>query len=279
MSTFSNLKHWLLWRSRPGAPVAGQLIEVDAIFGRLKTFDKDLVTRQILEFGAHTRPELAFLLNFIDPGDRVFDIGAHIGTFTIPIAKKVGTSGRVLAVEGEKFFSRVLADNVISNSLSEIVSIRNMIIGSANSSPRYKGNRNTGGTFFEAKAPSDHTACNGLDDIVEMSFEPNVIKIDIEGLEGWVILHSSYITKSKPILYVEVANANWKRFGINVDDVHNHLRSIGYRFFRNSGPRNAPNDNFTISELATLSSNLKVYDFLAVHNSNRRISRTGHPVS
>ena len=278
MSTFSNLQRRLSWWRPRSAPIAHQLVEVDAIFGRLRAFDNDLITRQILQFGAHTRPELAFLLNFIDAGDAVFDLGAHIGTFTIPIAQKVGKSGRVVAVEGDSSIYQVLVENVRNNSLSEIVSAYNMVIAPANSSPRYR-KRNTGATFFEAKASSDHASCNGLDDIVAMSFEPNVVKIDIEGLEGWAILHSSYITKSKPILYVEVANRHWERFGINVDDLHNHLRSIGYRFFRNSGPRNARNDDFTISELATLSSASKVYDFLAIHNSNPRMSRTGQPVS
>ena len=65
----------------------------------MEAFANDLVTNQIKKFGAHTRPELAFLLSVVDEGDAVFDIGGHIGTFAIPLAQKVGPSGRVLVVE------------------------------------------------------------------------------------------------------------------------------------------------------------------------------------
>ena len=49
-------------------------IFLDAIFGRIETYEGDLVTQQIIEFGAHTRPELAFLLSFIEPSDYVYDL-------------------------------------------------------------------------------------------------------------------------------------------------------------------------------------------------------------
>jgi hypothetical protein len=88
-------------RRGPGSAVALERIKVTAIFGTVVAFKDDLITQQIIRFGAHTRPELAFLLNIINPRDKVFDIGAHIGTFAIPIAAKVGSQGRVLAVEGD----------------------------------------------------------------------------------------------------------------------------------------------------------------------------------
>ena len=79
----------------PTHPIEGDtmtiaLPEVDTIFGRIRAFPGDLITEQLVSFGAHTRPELAFLLNMVDEGDGVFDLGAHIGTFALPIARKVG---------------------------------------------------------------------------------------------------------------------------------------------------------------------------------------------
>ncbi|HEY1780175.1 MAG TPA: hypothetical protein VGG79_07030 [Roseiarcus sp.] len=52
-----------------------------------------------MTFGAHTRNELALLLAFVDAGDVVYDIGAHIGTFAVPLAAAVGASGKLVAVE------------------------------------------------------------------------------------------------------------------------------------------------------------------------------------
>jgi Methyltransferase FkbM domain len=70
-------------------------IAVDTTFGRIETFVDDLITNQLLQFGAHTRPELALLLSIIEPGDFVFDVGAHIGTFSAPVARRVGPTGKV----------------------------------------------------------------------------------------------------------------------------------------------------------------------------------------
>src|SRR5438045_8573886 len=74
-------------------------IEVNSIFGPLEVFSGDLITEQIVSFGAHTRPELAFLISVIRPGDDVFDIGGHVGTFAIPMAQNIGPTGHLLVVE------------------------------------------------------------------------------------------------------------------------------------------------------------------------------------
>ena len=76
------------------------LIEIPTIFGPIVAFENDFITNQIIKFGAHTRPELAFLLSIVRPADLIFDLGAHIGTYAIPLAQKVGIAGKLLAVEG-----------------------------------------------------------------------------------------------------------------------------------------------------------------------------------
>jgi len=43
-------------------------------------FPNDLITDQLLWYGAHTCNELAMLLRFVDAGDLVYDMGA----FAIP---------------------------------------------------------------------------------------------------------------------------------------------------------------------------------------------------
>ena len=93
----------------------------------MEAFANDLVTNQIKKFGAHTRPELAFLLSVVDEGDAVFDIGGHIGTFAIPLAQKVGPSGRVLVVEPSPSNFTLLSRN-ITRLAPDNVSLINAII-------------------------------------------------------------------------------------------------------------------------------------------------------
>jgi len=56
---------------------------VETDHGTFRSFRDDLVTRQLRRFGAHQRNELAMLLGFVRPGDRVVDVGAHVGTFSV----------------------------------------------------------------------------------------------------------------------------------------------------------------------------------------------------
>lgn len=250
-----------------------ELIRVQAVFGEMLAFKGDLITKQIMEFGAHTRPELAFLLNVIDPGDYVFDLGAHIGTFAVPIAKKVGKGGRVLAVEGDEKIFDVLKKNLQTNQVADIVLPKNEIIAPRHLVPEYVQG-NTGGTYLKNEySDTIHHDYSTIDALAENSFSPKVVKIDIEGLEGWAIANSSFIADNRPILYSEVSTSSWSRYGTKVEDVSDDLRELGYRFFHNIGHRNAPNDNYVASEILDLSDGGSFFDFLAIPETNPQISR------
>jgi FkbM family methyltransferase len=92
-------------------------VAIDSLYGPLAAFENDFVTRQIAEYGSHTRNEIAMLRHFIDAGDLVYDIGAHIGMFAIPLAEAVGDDGRVIAVEADPNNFPLLWQNLRSRDL------------------------------------------------------------------------------------------------------------------------------------------------------------------
>src|SRR5919199_476927 len=53
-------------------------------------------------------------------GDTVVDIGAHMGRYTIPSSKSVGSSGRVIAVEAHPYNFRILRHNLRLNKLKNV---------------------------------------------------------------------------------------------------------------------------------------------------------------
>jgi FkbM family methyltransferase len=108
---------------------SNDLIVVQAIFGEVLAFKGDFITAQLLEYGAHIRCELAFLSHFVDLGDVVVDVGAHIGTFALPLAQKAGKAGRVIAVEADPRNYAVLVANVERAGLSGNVRTLNAIVG------------------------------------------------------------------------------------------------------------------------------------------------------
>ncbi|MBV8798364.1 MAG: FkbM family methyltransferase [Alphaproteobacteria bacterium] len=252
-----------------------RLIEVEAIFGRLLAFPDDLITKQIVKFGAHTRPELAMLLSVTQPGDLVFDLGAHIGTFAIPLAQKVGSAGRVVAVEAFPRTFRVLQRNLRRNGVDHITTAVNALIGPKGLSfVAVRDKRNTGGTRFDTVETLDgHTDIErlGIDALCAAYFPPRVIKIDIEGFEVLVLSASQVVPDLKPVLYTEVSARSLCRMGNSIAELDALLRGWGYRLFRNVAPRNGPTDHFEIQELASLTEGGGFFDVLAIHATDQRL--------
>lgn len=245
-----------------------------ATFGTILAFKDDLITHQIREFGAHTRPEVAFLLSMLEAGDSVFDLGAHIGTFAMPMAQKIGRKGRLLAVEGDADNFDLLVRNIARNGLGEIVTARHALIAPADAaySASYVS-KNTSGTFFVANDGSPTIPQYSLDALAVTSFEPDVIKIDIEGMECLALGDSSLLEERKPMLYVEVSESHLARYGGSSGSLESLLRKLDYRLFRNVAPRNAANDHFEARELSTLAEGGGLFDVLAVAPTSPRLAR------
>jgi FkbM family methyltransferase len=59
--------------------------------------------------------EINGLRQFIRPGDFVIDVGAHTGDSTIPLALACGSTGRVLALEPNRYVYKILEQNAALN--------------------------------------------------------------------------------------------------------------------------------------------------------------------
>jgi FkbM family methyltransferase len=251
---------------------ASDVIEVNAIFGKIFAFANDVITNQIVSFGAHTRPEVAFLMSVVQSGDAVFDIGGHIGTFAIPLAQKIGTAGRLLAVEGDPRNFELLCRNIDRLHLGNIAFPCHSVIGPTKK--RYlvqNPGLNTGASYFLPTDGPGGIPAISLDDLVVAHYAPRVVKIDIEGLEVAAFRDSPMLLTLRPILYVEVAVEQLKRYGASVEELDKILQKHGYRLFRNVGARNGAHDEFFVQELSSLSEGGNFFDVLALHREDSRL--------
>jgi FkbM family methyltransferase len=249
-----------------------KLVEVDAIFGRINAFQHDLITDQIIEFGAHTRPELAFFLNIVRPGDLVFDIGGHIGTFSIPIAQRIGKDGRVLVVEGNNQNFDVLCGNLARLGLENALPVEYMIGMKGRAYVSYTRDRNTGASYFQPSVENNGTAASTLDELAALYFIPRVMKLDIEGMEAISLRSAENILLRRPIIYLEVAEELLAKQGSTAAEIDGLLRPLGYRFFHNVGDRNGAHDKFQVQELSSLQDGGDFFDALAVHKEDDRLA-------
>jgi len=146
----------------------------------------------------------------IDNGDVFVDVGAHIGKYTIPIAKIVGENGLVIAVEAHSDNYKTLAENVKLNSLRNVIALNmaawseecklKLFIGDMHGHHSVKKDYGLGFVTVQAKA---------LDDVFDRLRLGRVdyIKIDVEGAELEVLKGLvKTLKKHRPIVIVEV----WK---------------------------------------------------------------------
>jgi FkbM family methyltransferase len=255
-----------------GPVVPGEIVAVDTVYGPIHAFEGDFITTQIRRFGAHTRPEIAFLRSVVREGDFVFDLGAHIGTYAIPLAQKIGAGGKLLAVEGEERNFALLERNLAAAKLSAGIAALNAVVASAGE--RYAAcvpDGNTGGTQFTRVVTGGIEAVS-IDALCERHFVPMVVKLDIEGSEVAALSGTALLSRAHPILYAEVNGKQLARQGASVGEMERILRDHGYRLFRNIGARHVAGDTFIAAELATLPTDLNNFDVLAVHQADERLA-------
>ncbi|MDE4146507.1 FkbM family methyltransferase [Phaeobacter gallaeciensis] len=247
------------------APLRASLFETP--FGVFWAEEEDHITKQLAEFGAHTRNELSMLLTVIRLGDRIVDIGAHIGTYAIPMAAKAGPEGRVLAIEGSARTFQLLQRNIGANGLVHRVAYQNKVLGQRDG-PRLRraaspGNSGAGHYLpdmngVEAEDPLSCLALNGF-------AQPDVIKIDVEGMECAVLTSlQPLLNRQRPILYIEVVAQQLARLGTTVSNLEALLAPYGYSYFRNVGARNSESDSFIPERLNRLEEGGEFFDLLAL---------------
>ncbi|HEV8017957.1 MAG TPA: FkbM family methyltransferase [Steroidobacteraceae bacterium] len=95
---------------------------VDSRHGRISFFVNDTcaVRRSLELYGEWAENEIAFVGHFIPRGGTVLDVGAYIGTHTLAFARRVGSTGRVVAFEAQPFAFELLRRNIAANCLSNI---------------------------------------------------------------------------------------------------------------------------------------------------------------
>lgn len=86
--------------------------------------DERLVVALIEGRGVLERGTTHVLTVLLRPGDTVLDVGAHIGTMTLPAARAVGPAGCVIAVEPGAVAMAMLRRSLHINGLAEIVVLR-----------------------------------------------------------------------------------------------------------------------------------------------------------
>ncbi len=154
---------------------------------------------------------------FALPGRVVYDVGAHIGFFSLAAARLVGPQGKVLAFEPDPDNVDRLMQHAARNNLKGRLQIIPAAVWSCTSSggiPFRRGQtrRSHGGISNGENIPplADGemmaVPALSLDDLVQTGHPiPDVIKVDVEGGEREVLKGGEQLfSKSSPVLLCEI---------------------------------------------------------------------------
>lgn len=181
------------------------------------------------------------------PGDIVFDIGANVGSHSLPIAKSVGSTGKVYAFEPVPWALNKLNRNISLNAFNNI-KVEPIALSDAPDDNAEFSLRASFKTTSQIPVNADGSlndnwwnACEKvkvkvetIDNFVKTNNikKVNLIKLDVDGFEAKVIKGATKVlTEYGPDIIMELAPSWISAKGDDVGAVINSLISIGYHFF------------------------------------------------
>jgi FkbM family methyltransferase len=176
-------------------------------FGWLAHHPSDAVIgRSIALYGEWAAEELDLLIQLSKPGDNVIDVGANIGTHSIPLAKAVGPQGSVYAFEPQRLTFQMLCTNAQLNSVHNLHAFCNGVGAQRStgftpeSAAALQGN--IGNFSLQSCSEGELVDIFTLDELNLPQIQ--LIKIDVEGMEKDVIEGGrGLIARDRPVLFVE----------------------------------------------------------------------------
>lgn len=184
------------------------------------------------------------LTKLVRPGDCVIDVGANIGAHTLPLALKVGETGKVIAFEPTEYACLKLRQNVALNPiLRERIDIHQFMLAD-----HMESNLET--TIYSSWPLNPSTALHALHggrmmettgaSVVTLDYFAEVhslskidlIKIDVDGHEKAVIDGGkNTIIKFSPILVMELTAYTLAERGASLGELLELLKSLGYNLY------------------------------------------------
>lgn len=175
----------------------------------------------------------------VKPGDCVFDVGAHVGWYTLLSSKLVADSGKVFAFEANPRNYWYLERHIQSNGLSQNVEAIHLGLSDKKGIMYFQSGTGTG-TGHLAESGEVCVETSSIDLICEeKGCAPTHIKIDVEGGEVEVLRGAARtIQHYKPVIFLSTHGADIKAECIR------YLTDLGYSFESMSGTKDISSEDF-----------------------------------
>ena len=189
------------------------------------------------------------ICRFLQPGMVFWDVGAHIGEYTLLAAARVGQSGEVHAFEPNPESFRLLQRNVIRNGFTQVV-LNRVAVADVTEERVFRMDvepslsRLVCGTTGDISGRLIRVDAVRLDDYAGGRRRPHLIKIDTEGAEGLVLRGMRKLlaqpADKAPVLVFEYSPANYRAFGYDARELLALLEAVGYQVYLPAKARLVP---------------------------------------
>jgi FkbM family methyltransferase len=221
------------------------------VFGRhgptLVNTQDQFVGQAIAVYGEYGEIEFEFMRQLLQPGRDAVEVGANMGSHTVPLARLLAAQGRrLLAVEPQPVVFQNMCANV---ALSRLLNVRAENCACADApgwlafdTPDYTGLGNFGGVAMRPAGPAaaagQRVRSVPLDDLLDDSWDVGFLKIDVEGFEQQVLEGARRtLARCRPLIYLENDRTDKSRALIE------WLWAAGYQLWFHTPPLFNP-DNF-----------------------------------
>ena len=174
--------------------------------------------------GTYEPDSTAVFLQHVRPGAVVFDIGAHVGYYSVLASHLAGATGKVFAFEPRPFNLKCLLRHRELNGLPQLQAF-DVCVGAKAASARFESRTGSGTGHLAADGDLSVTVIS-LDDWLREGrlAPPDFVKIDVEGAEREVLSGAQEMLKSRrPKLLLSLHSVELNRWA------QAHLRDHGYR--------------------------------------------------
>lgn len=209
-----------------------------------------------------------FLHKVLRPGQIYVDVGANIGTLALSAASIVGSRGKVIAIEPHPVTFKYLNENVHLNKFSN-VNLINSAVGANKGSIQFS---NIKASDDQNKVLSQHSdgievRIDTLDNLLGAKTNIDLLKIDVEGYEKFVLEGAPLTLHKTDIVFFESWEKHFGGYGYSTTEIMEILKSYGFEVYK-------LNSN-TITPLPMSYKSLQCENLVAIKDPTRFCSNFG----